>query len=122
VDAARQAIRASTDYNCGQAFRGFLEDTVADGSVEESMIDESLTRMYTLMHRLGIFSGAGPTKAAGPADAYSQIGPADVDTPHHRTIAREAAAQVRRAFIPLVIYFTSKKNSVISTCFVSPPK
>ena len=26
-----------------------------DGSVEESMVDESVSRMYTLMHRLGIF-------------------------------------------------------------------
>jgi hypothetical protein len=28
VDAARQAIRASTDFNCGQDYRGFLEDVV----------------------------------------------------------------------------------------------
>jgi hypothetical protein len=84
VDAARQAIRASTDFNCGQAYIGFLEDVVVDGSVNESLVDESLTRMYLLMHRLGIFDAT---------QQYGQIGPADIDTPHHRAIAREAAAQ-----------------------------
>ena len=84
-DAARQAIRASTDFNCGQAYRGYLEDVIADGSVAESVLDESLGRMYTLMHRLGIFDQS-------PTRAYASIGPADVDTPYHRALAREAAA------------------------------
>ena len=89
VDAARQAIRASTDFNCGQAYRGFLEDVVVDGTVDESMVDESLTRMYSLMLKLGIVIPVSEDKADG---AYSGIGPADIDTEHNRAIAREAAA------------------------------
>ena len=53
-DAARQAIRASTDFNCGQNYRGYLEDVVVDGSVDEGKVNDSLTRMYTLMLKLGI--------------------------------------------------------------------
>ena len=74
VDAARQAILATTDYNCGQAYRGFLEDTIADGTVAEAVLDKSLERMYGLMFRLGIFDPDTPYKA------YSQIGPRDIDT------------------------------------------
>jgi beta-D-xylosidase 4 len=87
VDAARKAIRASTDFNCGQAYQGYLEDTIRDGSNNETLVDESLTRMYKLMHRLGIFN----TDTAKPA--YATLGPKDVDNSRHRAIARSAAAQ-----------------------------
>ena len=43
--------------------------------------------MYLLMHRLGLFDRPSATPA------YGDIGPADVDTPEHRAIAREAASQ-----------------------------
>ena len=90
VDAARQAIRASTDFNCGQDYRGFLEDVVVDGSVNESVVDESLFRMYNVMHQLGI---VWPVSADTADGVFSDIGPADIDTAHNRAIAKEAILQ-----------------------------
>lgn len=86
ADAARQALLAGVDIDMMTGcYAGYLETLVLNGTLPESLIDESAFRVLQLKNRLGLFEH--PHKDADPEKEAHVI-----LCDEHRAIAREAAA------------------------------
>ncbi len=86
-DAAHKAALAGVDIDMmTECYRSELIRLVEDGTVPETLIDESVLRILTLKNKLGLFED--PYKGMGAEkEAQMQL------TEEHRALARKAAAQ-----------------------------
>jgi beta-glucosidase len=97
--AAAVAIQAGDDLDCGGTFRS-LADAVHQGLLNESELDEALTRLFTARVRLGMFDPPNQV-------AFNRIPMSVVDSAAHRQLALQAAResivllQNRSGFLPL---------------------
>ncbi|KAK1351654.1 putative beta-D-xylosidase 6 [Heracleum sosnowskyi] len=113
-DAVALALKSGTDINCGTYMLLNTKSAMEQGKVQENDIDKALLNLFLVQLRLGLFDG-DPSK--GP---YGKLGPKDVCTAEHKTLALEAARQGivllknRNKFLPL------KKNSVSSIAVIGP--
>src|ERR1700685_1019040 len=86
------AFKAGTDLFCGaprtrvQAERDALLKAVRQGLLPESVVDQSLRRLFSARFRLGMFDPASMVP-------YSRITPADNDTEAHRRLAVRTARE-----------------------------
>ncbi|HXT99324.1 MAG TPA: glycoside hydrolase family 3 C-terminal domain-containing protein [Polyangia bacterium] len=83
--AAAAALRAGTDLDCGSAYAA-LGPALAEGLVTEADLDRALVRLFTARFRLGMLD-------PGVATPWSRLGAETIDTPAHRALARQAAAE-----------------------------
>ena len=81
---AAVAIRAGTDFNCGQFYQTYLEDAVKTGALGESELDNAIIRVWTKAFELGLLTDDVP---------YEEYGKELVDSPTHRALALDAAKQ-----------------------------
>src|SRR5690606_19785374 len=65
----------------GRAFGPALAAAVRDGRVDERLVDEQVTRLLTVLDRIGALDDADPGDEGGE------------DRPEHRAVARRAAAE-----------------------------
>ncbi|OCT45338.1 putative exo-1,4-beta-xylosidase bxlB [Cladophialophora carrionii] len=77
---------AGTDLNCGTYYPNYLGNAIAQGLVEESVLDQSLIRLYSAFVRLGYFD----SNASHP---YRSLGWSNVSTPASERLAYNAAAE-----------------------------
>jgi len=104
VGAVAAVLKAGLDTDCGsflfpeQAGQGQSNDTGGGkgllgafraGAVSEAEIDTALGRLVQTQMKLGLFDPRG-TPESNP---WAWLGPADVDSPQHRSLALEAARQ-----------------------------
>jgi beta-glucosidase-like glycosyl hydrolase len=87
IETTKVALASGTDANCGPLYRMWLSTLLANGSVPESAIDKSVTRILRSHVKLGLLDPKGPSRP------YSQLGAADVDTSAHRQLALDAARE-----------------------------
>lgn len=85
AESAALAVRRGCDLNCGCTFND-LTLAVRDGLIREEEIDIALRRLLATKFRLGLFD----PRESVPGSA---IPTAIVDSPAHRALAREAAAE-----------------------------
>jgi beta-glucosidase len=83
--SAALAIRMGCDLNCGCTYND-LTVAVRDGLVRESEIDTCLRRLLATKFKLGLFDAPERVR-------YAAIASEVVDSPAHRTLARQAAAE-----------------------------
>jgi beta-glucosidase len=83
--AAVAAVRAGTDTSCGPEFAK-LTDAVKHGLIQESEIDQSVTRLFTARFRLGLFD----PPASIP---YAQTPFTQDDSAQHRALALKVAGE-----------------------------
>ncbi|XP_015963320.1 probable beta-D-xylosidase 6 [Arachis duranensis] len=86
-DAVADVLKAGVDINCGTYMLRHTESAVEQGKVKEEDIDRALFNLFSVQMRLGLFDG-DPSR--GP---FGKLGPQDVCTPQHLTLALEAARQ-----------------------------
>ncbi|KAL7002903.1 putative beta-D-xylosidase 5 [Sarracenia purpurea var. burkii] len=86
-DAVALALKAGLNMNCGDYLGKYTQNAVESNKVEESVVDQALIYNYIVLMRLGFFDG-DPT-----ALPFGQLGPSDVCTDDHQTLAVEAAKQ-----------------------------
>lgn len=86
-DAVADVLKAGTDINCGSYMLRHTQSAIDQGKVKEEDIDRALFNLFSVQMRLGLFDG-------DPANGlYGNLGPKDVCTKEHRTLALEAARQ-----------------------------
>jgi beta-glucosidase len=92
-EATAAAFKTGTDLICGMPpqtrvkyERDALENAVKRGIIKESVVDQSLRRLFTARFRLGMFDPSSMVP-------YSRIQPSDNDTEAHRELARKAARE-----------------------------
>lgn len=83
--AAALAVNAGCDLNCGETYSALLK-AVEQGLISEQTIDQSVTRLFTALFRLGMFDP--PEKVP-----YAQTPYAVNDSPKHRALALRAARE-----------------------------
>lgn len=83
-DAAAVAINAGTDLGCEGSIEKTLVQAVAGNVTTEATLDQSLSRLYLSLLRLGYFD---------PSNQYSSLGWSDVGTPDAQNLAYEAAVK-----------------------------
>jgi beta-glucosidase len=84
--AARLAILAGVDIECGSAYTKALVSAVHHGVLQESDLDPNLRRVLRAKFKLGLFENAGsPNMVWDKLPVY--------DTPEHRMLAREVAVE-----------------------------
>ena len=79
------AVNKGCDVNCGCTYE-FLVKAVLEGLLDESAVDESLTRLFTTRFKLGMFD---PQENV----PYSKISMDVVNCESHRNLARETAVK-----------------------------
>jgi beta-D-xylosidase 4 len=83
-------LHAGLNMNCGAFLANHTASAIAQGKLNESNIDESLSYLYTVLMRLGYFNGDPLKPGASP---FSMLRASDVCTQEHRDLAVEAARQ-----------------------------
>jgi beta-glucosidase len=83
--AAAIAVKAGTDTSCGPEFAK-LTDAVKHGLIEESEIDQAVTRLFTARMRLGLFDPVAKVP-------YAQLPFSEDDSEAHRLMARKVAEE-----------------------------
>lgn len=83
-DAAAVAINAGTDLGCEGSIENTLVQAVAGNVTTEATLDQSLSRLYLSLLRLGYFD---------PSNQYSSLGWSDVGTPEAQNLAYQAAVE-----------------------------
>lgn len=83
ASAAADAVRHTTDLDCGEIF-GRLPEAVGRGLISEEEIDESLTRLLTIRFRLGAFDPA-------ELDPYATIPYTALESESHKAHALKMA-------------------------------
>lgn len=83
VESVSLAMNNGCDLNCGNIFI-YLKQAVEEGRVEESRLDEAVTRLLTTRMKLGLFEEEGKRP-------YTQITYDFNDTERSRAMAEEAA-------------------------------
>jgi beta-glucosidase len=85
AQSSAASIQAGTDLDCGDAYASLL-DAVHKGDVAESVLDTSLTRLFTARYQLG-------ESGDRAHDPYAAIGMDQVDSAAHRHLALQAALE-----------------------------
>ncbi|KAK6916336.1 Glycoside hydrolase, family 3, N-terminal [Dillenia turbinata] len=86
-DAVALALKAGVNMNCGDYLGKYTENAVKQNKVEEVVVDQALTYNYIVLMRLGFFDGDPKLQP------YGNLGPSDVCTHSHQSLALEAAKQ-----------------------------
>lgn len=73
--------------NCGDYLGKYTENAVNSNKVEESVVDQALIYNYIVLMRLGFFDGDPKSQQFG------NLGPSDVCTDDHQSLALDAAKQ-----------------------------
>jgi beta-glucosidase len=117
-EGVTDTFKAGTDLICGaprtrvQAERQATLNAVRQGLLPESVLDQSLRRLFTARIRLGMFDPA-------PMVSYSKIAPQENDTEAHRRLALRTARESivllknKDGFLPL-------KHSPASIAVIGP--
>lgn len=85
AEAAARALVAGCDLECGSTYR-HLDEALERGLATEADLDRALVRIFTARTRLGMFDAPETVRWAGVPWSV-------VDSPEHRALAREAAAE-----------------------------
>lgn len=85
AESAALAVRLGCDLNCGCTYND-LSVAVRDGLISEAEIDRSVRRLLTTKIKLGLLDAA-------PEEKWTHLPLSIVDSPKHRRLAREAAAE-----------------------------
>ncbi|KAK6535744.1 hypothetical protein TWF694_002192 [Orbilia ellipsospora] len=85
--AAAVALNAGTDLSCSGGTYTQLTASIARGETSENIVDQSLSRLYLSLLRLGYFD---TTNGRG---RYKDVGWVDVNTDKAQNLAYEAAVQ-----------------------------
>lgn len=102
------------DINCGTYLLRKTQSAIEQGKVQEEEIDRALLNLFLVQLRLGLFDG-DPRKGK-----FGKLGPEDVCTSEHKTLALEAARQGivllknDKKFLPL------DKNVLTSLAVIGP--
>ncbi|PSS30636.1 Beta-D-xylosidase [Actinidia chinensis var. chinensis] len=113
-DAVAVALKAGTDINCGTYLRRHTQSAIDKGKVQEEDIDRALLNLFSVQIRLGLYDG-DPLKGK-----FGKLGPQDVCTSKHKSLALEAVRQGivllknEKKFLPL------NKNRVSSLAIIGP--
>ncbi|XP_031280596.1 probable beta-D-xylosidase 6 [Pistacia vera] len=113
-DSAADTLKAGMDINCGTSMLRYTQPAIDEGKVREEEIDRALFNLFSVQLRLGLFNG-NPRKGR-----FGKLGPKDVCTSKHKTLALEAARQGivllknDKKFLPL------NKNDVSSLAIIGP--
>lgn len=75
------------DINCGTYMLRNTESAIEQGKVKEEELDRALLNLFSVQIRLGLFDG-DPRRGQ-----FGKLGPWDVCTTEHKTLALEAARQ-----------------------------
>ncbi|KAH7575402.1 hypothetical protein ACOSP7_005033 [Xanthoceras sorbifolium] len=86
-DAVALALKAGLNLNCGDYLGKYTETAVNLSKVEESVVDQALIYNYIVLMRLGFFDGDPKLQPFG------NLGPSDVCTNDHQSLALDAAKQ-----------------------------
>ncbi|KAK6916335.1 Glycoside hydrolase, family 3, N-terminal, partial [Dillenia turbinata] len=86
-DAVTLALKAGVNMNCGDYLGKYTENAVNQNKIEEAVVDQALTYNYIVLMRLGFFDGDPKLLP------YGNLGPSDVCTDSHQSLALEAAKQ-----------------------------
>ncbi|VFQ59078.1 unnamed protein product [Cuscuta campestris] len=86
-ETAALGLKAGVDLNCGPFLAQHTQGAIDRKLVKESEIDRAVSNNLATLMRLGFFDG-DPRK-----QFYGNLGPADVCSPAHQELAREAARQ-----------------------------
>ncbi|TXG64130.1 hypothetical protein EZV62_011124 [Acer yangbiense] len=86
-DAVALALNAGLNLNCGNYLGDYTENAVNLSKVEESVVDQALIYNYIVLMRLGFFDGDPKSQPFG------NLGPSDVCTNDHQSLALDAARQ-----------------------------
>ncbi|MED6128823.1 hypothetical protein PIB30_101642, partial [Stylosanthes scabra] len=86
-DAVADALRAGVDINCGTYMLRHTQSAIKQGKVEKEELDRALFNLFSVQLRLGMFDG-DPRKGQ-----FGKLGPWNVCTTEHTTLALEAARQ-----------------------------
>jgi beta-glucosidase-like glycosyl hydrolase len=82
--AAATALNAGTDWNCGCVLQNGTAAAIARGLTNETVVDAAVSRILTVLMRLGEFDADVPYRAWGKER---------LDSADHRALAQDAAAQ-----------------------------
>ena len=74
--------------NCGTFLKEHTVQAVAQGKLDESKVDESLSELYLVLMRLGFFDGA-----SDPTTTFGSLNADDVCKKEHKELALDAARQ-----------------------------
>ncbi|XP_027361097.1 probable beta-D-xylosidase 6 [Abrus precatorius] len=86
-DAVADVLKAGVDINCGTFMLRHTESAIEKAKVKEENLDRALFNLFSVQLRLGLFDG-DPIKGK-----FGKLGPKDVCTLEHKTLALEAARQ-----------------------------
>ncbi|KAK8472206.1 hypothetical protein PHAVU_002G142900 [Phaseolus vulgaris] len=86
-DAVADVLKAGLDTDCGTFMLRHTKSAIEQGKVKEEDIDRALLNLFSVQLRLGLFDG-DPVRGR-----FGKLGPKDVCTPEHKTLALEAARQ-----------------------------
>lgn len=78
-------MNAGTDLDCGTYYQNHLPGAYEQGLLNQTTLDQALTRLYASLARTGYFDG--------PTAMYKNYTFADVDTAYAQNLARQAAAE-----------------------------
>ncbi|KAL9091610.1 MAG: hypothetical protein Q9159_001348 [Coniocarpon cinnabarinum] len=84
--AAADAMISGVDVNCGDYYQIHLPDAYAQGLLNDSVLDQAVTRLYAGLVQVGYFD---PPEAT-PYRSYNLN---NVSTPEHQDLARHAAEE-----------------------------
>ncbi|XP_076884659.1 putative beta-D-xylosidase 7 [Bidens hawaiensis] len=84
-DAVASVLKAGMDVNCGSYLKKYTKSAVQMNKLTEAEIDRALENLFTIRMRLGLFNGNPKT------GIYGNIGPEEVCSIEHQTLALEAA-------------------------------
>ncbi|KAL6573112.1 putative beta-D-xylosidase 6 [Orobanche hederae] len=106
-EAVAAALRAGTDINCGTYMLRHMKSAIEQGNVLEEDIDRALLNLFSVQLRLGLFDGE-PER-----NPFRILGPQDVCTTEHKSLALEAARQ------GIVLLKNEQKLMPLDKCVVS---
>lgn len=86
LSSAVDALYHTTDVECGNSVYSTLGDAVSKGLINETAIDASLKRLFTIRYRLGMFDPVSMVK-------YAQVTSAALEAPEHKALALKMAQQ-----------------------------
>ena len=86
-ETVKETLAAGMDTDCGSFMGSYLEESVADGTVDMELIDTALVHLLTVQFRLGMFDNS---QSPNP---YASVGKDEIDSDEHRQLALEAARQ-----------------------------
>ena len=84
--AAVDAVIHGTDLECGQTVYKTLVEAVKNGLIKESQLDLSITRLFMIRYRLGMFDPPALVK-------YAQIPFSVLEAPTHKALALKMAQE-----------------------------